>query len=197
MSRADDRTDRLLQAYYSRAQVEPSTAARLVSLAAVDQGRSPSSVRKGPRLRTVVLAFALTFVAAVTSYQYLLPIQSVAPGSAQTAASPVKTARLVALRFQVDWCPYSKATAPVFTDLVMKYGNTRVQFAVFNMTDEAQMAASREMAKRIGVDWIIPVAGNSGKVFLVDPDRQLIFATLKTPEDRDRWAAALERELLH
>ncbi|NJM52347.1 MAG: hypothetical protein HC846_02500, partial [Blastocatellia bacterium] len=52
---------------------------------------------------------------------------------------------------RADWCPYCKKLEPIMMDLMKEYGE-KINFVVFDITNEETTAKSMELAKEKGLE---------------------------------------------
>lgn len=105
-----------------------------------------------------------------------------------------REAKLVAVKFHYDGCPFSKDTQPVYEELKERFAS-KVAFELFNITDEEQIRESKKYASELGVEWLCERSMNSGLICLVKPKTREVVATLRSSREKEFLLAAFEEQL--
>ena len=103
--------------------------------------------------------------------------------------------KLVAVKFQIEGCPFAEAAEPVFAELKKKFGDRSVVFAKYDMTSKMTLTQSRNLACCLGINWIYEGPFQSGMIKLIDRECGKVLATLtdrsQMPDMEQALASAL------
>jgi thiol-disulfide isomerase/thioredoxin len=103
-----------------------------------------------------------------------------------------KRPTVVAIR--ADWCPYCKKLEPIMMDLMKEYGE-RLNFVVFDITNDQTIAASKQLAKEKGLEEFFEKnKGKSAFVAIIKDNKQVFSAKYDTK--RDTYVEAFDKALL-
>ena len=126
---------------------------------------------------------AVMFLTGIGAVLYLAnSTPKVRPISAGEAANP---SRPFVVKLHARWCPICMATMVAWGTIQDEYSD-RVNFLVFDYTDDRTTEASRVEAARLGLTQIFEEAGATGVVLVVDGRTKNVRASM----DGFRTAAA-------
>jgi thiol-disulfide isomerase/thioredoxin len=189
--------DQLTQ-HYARESLPADAAHRLQALADADQGHPDPALADRHSgdwwSRMSALAAGIAVILSGTVLFVVItqePLRQVAGRDGLTSATrDVSTngsangvvPRLVAVKFQAEGCPLAAAIEPVFKKLADKYCDKPVVFARLDVTDDASLKQSRNLACGLGIDWVYEGAYRSGMIKLVDREHHQVLATVTDRE---------------
>lgn len=95
--------------------------------------------------------------------------------------------------FRADWCPYCKKLEPIMKDLMMEY-DEKLNFVVFDVTNEKTISTSMEIAKENGLqDFFKENKGKSAFVVIFKDKKQVFKAKYDT--EKETYIKAFEKVL--
>lgn len=99
------------------------------------------------------------------------------------------------VRIHADWCPACKATQPTIDALKAAYTG-KINFVQFNVTNAKRAAASRALARRLGLaKFYQATKAATSTVAVIDPQTGKIYATFYNDSNRGDYDAAVNQVL--
>ena len=140
---------------------------------------------------TVLLSTGLA-LAAIGYVLYLGNATPVVPPIA--AADRANPARPYVIKLHAQWCPVCMITKGVWGEIEKTYAG-RVNLVVLDFTTEADTAASRAEAKRLGLEsFFEEYEGSTGLVVVASAGREVL-ASIKGSRDFSEYRAAIDAAL--
>jgi thiol-disulfide isomerase/thioredoxin len=143
-----------------------------------------------------VLVFALAagaVLVAAGTFVYARNTTPVVPAIATAEAAAPGSPWVVKLHAQ--WCPVCMLTKGMWAEIEQHYTG-RVRLAVFDFTDEATTAASREEAERLGLGGVFKEAGfATGPIVVLDGRTKDIVEWINGSRDFAEYRAAIDAAL--
>ncbi len=94
---------------------------------------------------------------------------------------------------KADWCPYCKRVDPVVSELIGEYSE-KLNFVVFDVTDEAKTAESMKKADELGLkDFFKDFKGKTSTVAVL-VDKKVVYKTSNNAK-RDEYVKAFDKAL--
>jgi thiol-disulfide isomerase/thioredoxin len=138
------------------------------------------------------LAAAVVLIAA-GSFLYAGNATPVVPQITTSDAAAPGSPWVVKLHAQ--WCPVCMLTKGMWAEIEQHYAG-RVRLAVFDFTDEATTAASREEAERLGLGGVFKEAGfATGPIVVLDGRTKDIVEWINGSRDFAEYRAAIDAAL--
>jgi|GEM_PF-4449226 len=210
----DHQKDLELKQFYEKAQLPKDIAERLQKLESIDSNLTRST---GGRMRSLVRLFStksllLTSVSVLLAFSagYLTRQNLVHSGDFRSrltkktvpvVGDSVKNKpvlpRLVAVRYYADWCPRCPKTAPIYKDLLDKYGDSPLMILTLDVTSKNNSCQSRQLMKLLNIEWIENHNLETGSILLIDRKKNEILAVVKRMSERLNFEAALTDSLVH
>jgi thiol-disulfide isomerase/thioredoxin len=208
------RLEEKLAEYYGQKSPPQSSVERLVRDAcdagATAPGHGSPSRAASARFGVVGLVAAFALLAALPAYYMgvragrdgaasasALPPAKPATGSAP-AAPPTLKPRLVLARIHADWCPRSPTIAPLFQELLDRYGNDAVMVVTLDITSPQTRRQAMLLADSLGIVGQIGIAYDGdmvklepGMIRLIDRDKHDVMATLRSVDERPDFERTL------
>lgn len=142
-------------------------------------------------LRRLLLAAALTFAALAATVAVLYASN----GAPQVSAAPAESARPFVVKLHARWCPYCLLQKDEWAQIEAAYAG-RVNFVVFDFTNERATGRSRAEAARLGLDrFFDEYAGATGLVAVLDGRTREVLAEIGGNQPFDAFRAAIDAAL--
>jgi thiol-disulfide isomerase/thioredoxin len=140
---------------------------------------------------TVLLSSGL----ALAAIGYVLYLGNAAPVAPPLAAADLANpARPYVIKLHAQWCPVCMVTKGVWGEIEKTYAG-RVNLVVFDVTREADTAASRAEARRLGLEsFFEEYEGSTGLVVVLSARREVL-ASIKGSRDFSHYRAAIDASL--
>ncbi|MCP3978064.1 MAG: thioredoxin family protein [bacterium] len=116
-------------------------------------------------------------LAATLALALLGPGLSSRPPAIEPAVAEV-TPRLVAVQIHADWCRRSPEVAPVFADLLTRYGNEPMLFVTLDITDDARREQAKLLSRSLGIPQAFDEPFGSGMIKLIDRESETVLAAI-------------------
>ncbi|MGB7202650.1 MAG: thioredoxin domain-containing protein [Pyrinomonadaceae bacterium] len=101
--------------------------------------------------------------------------------------------RPVVVAIRADWCPYCKKLEPVMMELMKDYSE-KLNFVVFDITNEKTIAASKQLAKEKGLEEFFDEnKDKSAFVAILKENKQVFSAKYNTK--REAYVEAFDKAL--
>jgi len=205
--------EQVVSEFYRRQEPPPASLERLVR----EAGAAQPSAAQRPSFRPAASArqfvaglVAALLLAAVPAYflgeragrrTAAEPSPSLAarpadplPASAPRALEP----RLVVARIHADWCPRCPTIAPLYEELLTRYGNEAVMVVTLDITNPQTRRQAMLLAESLGIRDQVGVAYNGnrvrlepGMIRLIDREQHSVMATLRSVDDRPDFESRL------
>ena len=95
---------------------------------------------------------------------------------------------------RADWCPYCKKLEPIMMDLMKDYGE-KLNFVVFDITNDETIAKSMELAKEKGLEEFFKEnKDKSAFVAIFKKNKEVFKAKYKT--ERDIYVKEFDKVLM-
>lgn len=94
---------------------------------------------------------------------------------------------------KADWCPYCKRVDPVISKLMGDYSE-KLNFVVFDVTDEATTAESMKKAKEMGLEDFFKQYKQKTSTVAVLVDNKIVYKTANNAK-RDDYVKAFDSAL--
>jgi thiol-disulfide isomerase/thioredoxin len=119
-----------------------------------------------------------------------------APSVAMVSASDMANPRRpFVIKLHAQWCPGCFVTKGVWSQIEETYAG-RLNLVVLDFTNEATTAASRDEAKRLGLEgFFAEYAGATGIVVVADGRTRQVRATIEGSRDFAEYRAAIDAAL--
>ena len=132
-------------------------------------------------------------IAAVGLFMYLGNRAPSVPALA--AAEIADTRKPYVIKLHAQWCPLCMITKDVWAQIETTYGD-RVRLLVLDFTNEANTAASRAEAKRLGLEpFFDQFDGATGIVVVLDGATRQVTASIKGSRDFAEYRTAIDAAL--
>jgi thiol-disulfide isomerase/thioredoxin len=131
-----------------------------------------------PRLKTArqwVIAGAIAATLAVVALGVIVR-ELVPPAGFGEAA--LAAPQLVAVQIHADWCARSPEVAPIFTELLTKYGNEPVLFVTLDITDDVRREQAKLLSSNLGISQAFDEPFESGMIKLIDRKNHTVLAAI-------------------
>lgn len=113
--------------------------------------------------------------------------------SMMNESMPKEDMRPIVAIFRADWCPYCKKLEPTMMDLMKAYGE-KLNFVVFDITNEITTAESKTIAKEKGLeDFFNENKGKSAFVVIFKEGKRVFAAKYDTK--RETYVKAFDEVL--
>lgn len=137
-------------------------------------------------------AFLSVALVAVASVMYVRNAPPAVP--AITAVEAADTSRPYVVKLHAQWCPICMMTKNVWSQIEVAYAG-RVNFVVFDFTDEVTTDRSRAEAKRLGLEKFFDNVGGTGTIAVLDGRTREESASIHGIRGFDVYRAAIEASL--
>ncbi len=101
--------------------------------------------------------------------------------------------RPVVVAIRADWCPYCKKLEPVMMDLMKEYGE-KLNFVVFDITNEKTVMASKQLAKEKGLEEFFDKNKDKSAFVAILKDNKQVFSA-KYNTKRETYVEAFDKAL--
>lgn len=101
--------------------------------------------------------------------------------------------RPVVVAIRADWCPYCKKLEPIMMDLMKEYGE-KLNFVVFDITNEKTVMASKQLAKAKGLEEFFDQNKDKSAFVAVLKDNKQVFSA-KYNTKRETYVEAFDQAL--
>ncbi len=113
--------------------------------------------------------------------------------SAQEMMKKAETDKPVVAIIKADWCPYCKRIDPVVSGLMKEYGE-KLNFVVFDVTNDETIKASKEKAESLGLsDFFKNYKGKTSTVAVLK-DKEIVYKTSNNGNRAD-YVTAFDKSL--
>lgn len=195
-----------LSQFYAEKSLSARQASRLSALASVQErgaGRGESRPRWLAFFGSLGVCVAMT--AVITAYVVAPGEQSQRPevdtvqidsplfGRPKNVGISDASPRLVAVNIRADWCPACPLMAPAYDQLMKCYGDRRVLFVVFDVTNETSTKQAEYLAATLGIEWLCRKPMKTGMIKLVDRQACTVLASATKPDQMEEIMAKLDR----
>ena len=142
------------------------------------------------------LLIATSVIVGVLAFAYAMYTSNEAPRVAAVSAAEAATAgKPYVVKLHAQWCPYCMITKGVWSEIEQAYAG-RVHLVVLDFTNEANTAASRTEATRLGLDkFYQEYAGATGIIVVLDARTKEVTAEIQGSRDFAEYRAAIDAAL--
>jgi thiol-disulfide isomerase/thioredoxin len=113
---------------------------------------------------------------------------------ALSSADAGSNSRPYVIKLHAQWCPKCLMTKGAWSDLQARYAG-RVNFLVFDYTNQRTTDASEVDARRIGLGEFFENAGGTGSVIVLDGRTKEVVSRISGVQDVEAYAAAVDAAL--
>ena len=146
-------------------------------------------------IRKALLALASTAVVLAAAASLLYVRNSTPAVPAVSVAEAANPSRPFVVKLHARWCPVCMLTTAIWSRIEQAYAG-RVNFVVFDFTNQATTAASRAEARRLGLErFFDDNEGWTGTIVVLDGHTRQVVATIHGSRDFDEYRAAIEKSL--
>jgi hypothetical protein len=140
------------------------------------------------------VTFLVVALVAVASVMYVGNATPTVPTI--SAAEAANTSRPYVVKLHAQWCPICMLTKTVWSQIEVAYSG-RVNFVVFDFTNQATADRSRAEAKRLGLEQFFDNnAGTTGTIAVLDGRTKGEAASIHGIRGFDDYRAAIDATLL-
>jgi len=144
-------------------------------------------------LRKALLA-VVVLVAVLTVAGFALYAMNVAPVVPAITSDQANNGKPYVVKLHAQWCAVCMVTKGVWGQIEATYGG-RVNLVVLDFTNDANTAASRAEALRLGLDkFYEEYSGATGNIVVLDGRKQ-VTATITGSRDFDEYRTAIDAAL--
>lgn len=142
-----------------------------------------------------LLGILIVLVAALVVTAYVLYLGNGAPVVPVVAAEEATSGKPYVIKLHAQWCPVCMITKSVWSRIEGTYSG-RVNLVVLDFTSEANTAASRGEAVRLGLEkFYDEYAGATGIVVVLDGRTREVTASITGSRDFDVYRAAIDEAI--
>jgi len=190
-SKGQHSLDQMVKDYYAERPLPQATLRRLMDL-------SGEHTRSAPRrwLATAAMAAGIAVAAFGLGYVERGRVDRAAGSGGKTVMDAPGGPSLVAVQIHADWCRRSPTVAPIFADLMTKYGNEPVLFVTLDITDDVRREQARLLASNLGVPQALDEPFESGMIKLIDRESNALLAVVTDREQTGALEVRLAEALL-
>jgi hypothetical protein len=144
--------------------------------------------------KALIALLSLVAVLAVTAY--ILYARNTAPVVREIPAAESSSAnKPYVVKLHAQWCAACMLTKPAWSQIDGAY-STRVKLVVFDLTNEATTTASRNRAKRLGLEnFFEENAHSTGTIAVLDGRTKKVIAEISGSRDFAEYRAAIDAAL--
>ncbi len=137
------------------------------------------------------VAAALATAGILVALAFTVGVERSRSAPAARLAAEAMRPGLVAVQIHADWCPRSPSVAPIFGELLTRYGNQSVLFVTLDITDDVRRGQAELLAESLGIVRALDEPFGSGMIKLIDRDNDVLLASITGREDSPEFEIRL------
>ena len=142
-----------------------------------------------------ILKIAVLVLALLISLGYVMYARNTAPVVPPVPADALKSGKPYVVKLHAQWCVVCMTTKDEWAEIEKNYA-TRVNLVVFDFTTDANTAASRAEAERLGLEnFFEEYSGATGSIVVLDGRTKQVAARILGSRDFSEYRTAIDAAL--